>query len=168
TARAAKGIRAGASPTLFGVSDRTAALTEGAVRAMLWKKLRAIAAAAMLATGLTGFVIGQWASADPPRKPAADTPQAYSSDPADRVAAMLKDAAKADDAKPAPGRRREAVIRVPAGTFVKEVDVPPYGSARVSWTYEDDRVIGLVQASVMGGEVEVATDAEFSLSSNGT
>ena len=67
-----------------------------------------------------------------------------------------------------PGRRREAVIRLPVGTFVKDVEAAPYGSGRVTWTYEEDRVLGLIEASVMGFEVELATEAEYSLSSNGT
>ncbi|HVK16483.1 MAG TPA: sigma-70 family RNA polymerase sigma factor [Fimbriiglobus sp.] len=165
TTRAAKGLLAGASPAVFGVSDRTVTLTEGAVRAMTWKNLRAIAAVAMLATGLIGFVVGQWASADPsgpPRKPAADgTPDRT------EAAEPARDA-KADDAKPAPGRRREAVIRLPIGTFVKEFDAPPYGSGRLIWEYQEDRVLGRVEASVMGVEVELATEAEISLSANGT
>ena len=54
------------------------------------------------------------------------------------------------------------------GTFVKEFEAPPYGSGRVIWTYEEDRVLGRIEASVMGVEVELATEAEYSLSSNGT
>src|SRR5919199_5812899 len=77
--------------------------------------------------------------------------------------------AKADEARPGPtGRRREAVIRLPAGTFVKEVDAAPYGSGRLTWTYEEERVLGLIEGSVMGVEFELATEAEYSLSSNGT
>jgi hypothetical protein len=77
--------------------------------------------------------------------------------------------AKPDEAKPpAPGRRREAVIRVPVGTFVKEVEVAPYGSGRLTWTFEEDRILGTIEASVMGFEVELATEAEFALSRNGT
>ena len=38
----------------------------------------------------------------------------------------------------------------------------------MTWTYEEDRVLGLIEASVMGVEVEFATEAEYSLSSNGT
>jgi hypothetical protein len=57
---------------------------------------------------------------------------------------------------------------MPTGTFVKEVDVPPHGSGRITWTYEDDHVTGLIEVSVMGFEVEMATEAEISLSSNGT
>jgi hypothetical protein len=78
------------------------------------------------------------------------------------------------EAKPGParpigvGRRHEAVIRLPAGTYVKDIDVPPYGAGRLTWTYEEDRVLGLIEASVMGFEVELATEAEYSLSSNGT
>lgn len=43
-----------------------------------------------------------------------------------------------------------------------------YGSGRVTWTYEEDRVVGLIECSVMGVEVEIATEAEYALSKNGT
>jgi hypothetical protein len=135
---------------------------------MTWKNLRALAAAAMLATGLIGFVVGQWASADPtgpPRKPAAPA----ATDAVDAaLPTQLPKEAKADDAKPAPGRRREAVIRLPLGTFVKEFEAQPYGSGRVIWEYQEDRVLGRIEASVLGVEVELLTEAEISLSANGT
>lgn len=169
TTRAAKGLLAGASPSMFGVSERTVTLTEGVVRAMTWKNLRALAAAAMLATGLIGFVVGQWASADPsgpPRKPAAPAAPAYTAE-AVPPAQPAKEA-KADDGKPNPGRRREAVIRMPVGTFVKEFEATPYGSGRVIWEYQEDRVLGRIEASVMGAEVELVTEAEISISRNGT
>jgi hypothetical protein len=57
---------------------------------------------------------------------------------------------------------------LPLGTFSKEVEAAPYGHGRLTWTYEEDRVVGLIEASVMGGEIELATEAEYSLSSNGT
>jgi hypothetical protein len=38
----------------------------------------------------------------------------------------------------------------------------------VAWTYEEDRVLGVIEGSVLGVEFEVRTEAEFSLSSNGT
>jgi hypothetical protein len=79
-----------------------------------------------------------------------------------------KEPGKAEGRPAAPGRRREAVIRLPAGTFVKEVDVKPYGSGRLTWTYEEERVKGLIEGSAMGFEVELATEAEYALSSNGT
>ncbi len=50
------------------LSPRSVSLSEGVARTMLWKKLQVIAAVAMIATGLVGFVIGQWASADGPKK----------------------------------------------------------------------------------------------------
>jgi hypothetical protein len=131
---------------------------------MTWKNLRALAAAAMLATGLIGFVVGQWASADPsgpPRKPALPTQL-----PPVQVEATKP--AEADETKPGTARRREAVIRMPLGTFVKEFEAQPYGSGRIIWEYQEDRVLGRIEASVMGVEVELLTEAEISLSSNGT
>jgi hypothetical protein len=80
-----------------------------------------------------------------------------------------QEAPQADAARPAaPGRRREAVIRLPVGTFVRTVNAPPWGSGRLTWTYEDERVLGHVEGSVKGVEFEVTTEAEYSLSSTGT
>jgi RNA polymerase sigma factor (sigma-70 family) len=165
TARAAQAILTGESPGGAGASAQAILLTEGVVRAMRWNKLY-VALAALLAAGLVGFGISQWSSAaDPPggrKKPEEDTTRIAAQAPA-------KEAAKADESKPpVPGRRREAVIRLPVGTFVKEVDVAPYGSGRLTWTYEEDRVLGQIEGSVMGVEFELATEAEFSLSSSGT
>jgi hypothetical protein len=167
TLRAAAGILAGASPAATGVSLRTISLTKGVVRAMVFDRLKYVALATLLAVGLAGFGIRHWASASD--SPGKVKPHAEEGDPRAAKDAGDKEAAKADDAKPGPvGRRREAVIRLPSGTFVKEVEAPPYGSGRLTWTYEDDRVLGLIEGSVMGVEVELATEAEYSLSSNGT
>ncbi|MEO2091496.1 MAG: sigma-70 family RNA polymerase sigma factor [Gemmataceae bacterium] len=162
TARAAVAWRCGESPTAAGASDRSVSLTDGVVRTMTWNKLRLLLAAVMVATGLGGFALGQWGTQKP--KPAeADS----------KVAAKVEDPkpTKADEPKPAAGRRREAVIKVPTGTFVKEIDGGPYGSGRMSWTFEDEKVLGKIEASlaVLGGaEVELVTEAEYSLISNGT
>ncbi len=184
TARAAKSVLAGAPPARAGVSGRVVLLTEGVVRAMIWDRLKYSALAALVAIGLVGFSVGQWSAAsaggDGSRPPAADNPTPRTAtrpvtavapvkDPFTPAAATAKESAKPDDARPGGTvRRREAVIRLPAGTFVKEVDASPYGSGRLTWTYEDERVLGLIEASVMGVEFELATEAEFSLSSNGT
>jgi RNA polymerase sigma factor (sigma-70 family) len=178
TVRAARGVLAGEPSAATGVSERTASLTEGVVRTMIGNRLKCIAVAALVAVGLAGFGVGHWASgSDGPkterRQVAEDGERHEAQPPAAREKESAKAPtaarAKADDARPGtPGRRREAVIRLPAGTFVKEIDVPPYGSGRVTWTYEEERVVGLVEGSVMGGEFEIATEAEYSLSSNGT
>jgi RNA polymerase sigma factor (sigma-70 family) len=177
TARAAKGILTGESLARTGVSVRTVSLTEGVVRAMMWDKLKYIVLAALLAAGLAGYGIRQWvAAADGPEKGGklfgdeAGPHVVKHREPGNPVAAPGgKDAAKADEARPGvTGRRREAVIRLPVGTFVKEVDAAPYGSGRLTWTYDEERVVGLIEGSVMGGEFELATEAEYSLSSNGT
>jgi hypothetical protein len=148
---------------------------------MICNRLKCIAVAALVAVGLAGFGVGHWASgSDGPKSerkqaveegdrqeaPLTQAATAKDKEPAKSVTAPR---AKADDARPGvPGRRREAVIRLPVGTFVKEIDVPPFGSGRLTWTYEEERVVGLVEGSVMGGEFEVATEAEYSLSSTGT
>ncbi len=165
TVRAAKGLRAGEPLAKVGVSERTASVTEGVVRAMMWARLKYVVVAALVAAGLTGFGVRYLASAPDDSgsrsRPALDAPAGKD--------AAKADAAKADEPRPAaPGRRREAVIRVPAGTFVKEVNAAPYGHGRLTLTYEDERVLTLVEGSVMGVEFELTTEAEFSLSSNGT
>jgi RNA polymerase sigma factor (sigma-70 family) len=182
TVQAAKGMLAGESPAGAGVPERTVLLTEGVVHAMMWDRMKFLALAALVAVALAGFGIGHWASAsDGPgngRKAAADDadPHGALHLPSQAVmkekepaAPVAKDATKPDEARPgAPGRRREAVIRLPLGTFVKEVDAAPYGSGRLTWNYEEERVQGLIEGSVMGVEFELATEAEYSLSSNGT
>jgi hypothetical protein len=127
---------------------------------MVWNKCKYIALAALMAACLIGFGVLQWGTAaDGPsdsRKTQGDNPG-------------VKEPAKVNDAHPGVvGRRREAVIRVPTGTFTKEIEVAPYGSGRLTWTYEDERVLGQIEGSIMGAEFELATEAEYSLSSNGT
>jgi hypothetical protein len=177
TARAAKGLLAGEAPGQFGVSLRTISLSEGVVRAMIWERFRNMILAAIVVVGLAGYGFRQWVSA-------TDLPGNASKSPveqADRrarekegggtaIALPEKDPTQETSAaRPGPaGRRREAVIRLPSGTFVKEVDAPPYGTGRLTWTYEDERVLGIIECSIMGIEVELATEAEYSLSSNGT
>jgi RNA polymerase sigma factor (sigma-70 family) len=176
TARAAQNLRAGAALAQVGIAQRTITLTEGVVRTMMWNKLKYIALVALLAVGLAGYGLGQWVSAaDGPENSrrslaAAGQPRAArDKDAADPPAGGEKSAAKADEVRPStPGRRREAVIRLPLGTFVKEIDVAPYGSGRLTWTYEEERILGLIEVTAMGGELELATEAEYSLSSNGT
>ena len=103
TTRAAKGLLAGASPAIVGVSQRTVTLTEGVVRAMTWNNLRAIAAVAMLATGLIGFVVGQWASGRPgAARPANRPPPAAPATRRSRPPALPAKAAKADEGSRAP------------------------------------------------------------------
>ncbi len=172
TARAAVGILAGTWPAGAGVSGRTVSLTEGVVRAMFYDRLKYIALAALLVAGLAGFGIGHWASASdgPGKEPRPQT----EANPRGALRAPAREEVDNPPVVPArpdegrPGRRREAVIRLPAGTFVKEVDAAPYGSGRLTWTYEEERVLGLLEGSVMGVEFELATEAEYSLSSNGT
>ena len=182
TVRAARGLLTGAARADLGLSDRTLSLTEGVVEAMLWNKIKMWAALTLLAAPVIGFGLGKWATASPPaddrRAPVAAEPgeakpvtQIASRDrEAPPPAATAKEqAANAEPARPGvPGRRREAIIRLPVGTYVKEVDVPPYGSGRIAWTYEEDRVLGVIEGSVMGVEFEFNTEAEFALSTNGT
>jgi RNA polymerase sigma factor (sigma-70 family) len=172
TAPAAKGILAGEPLAGIGVSERTISLIEGVMRAMFWDKIKYIALAVLVTVGLAGYGIGQW-GADAPRGRGTQKEEGFVRSARDREPenrhALEKESAKTEEARPDPsGRRREVIIRLPSGTFVKEVDVAPYGHGRVTWTYEDERVVGLIEGSVMGGEFELATEAEYSLSSNGT
>lgn len=180
TTQAAMIVLAGESPVRMGVSGGTVSLMEGVVRAMFYDRVKLIALASLLLVGLAGFGIGHWASASngdrEESKPAANEGVSQKGFRMPHFAAKEKEdeeplaAPKGKEtAKPAaPGRRKEAIIRLPQGTFTKEVDASPYGHGRLTWTYEEDRVLGLIEASVMGGEVELATEAEISLSSNGT
>ncbi len=166
TARGAVLTRDGLCPLSAGVSIRSIPLTEGVFRAMTSSKLRFALLALMLATGLGGFALGQFG-----QRPAAQNkpnPAASRIGEFEQPMAEEPKPAKVDEAKPGNLRRREAVIKVPVGTFVKDVDAGEYGSGRLTWTFDDDKVHGLIEANVMGVEVELKTEAEFSLSSNGT
>jgi hypothetical protein len=126
-----------------------------------------MALAVLLTVGLTGFGIGQWVAASNGAK--EGQPIETKEQGSATSVSKAREPARTDEIHPAPtGRRREAVIRLPLGTFVKEVDAAPYGHGRLTWTYEEDRVLGLIEGSVMGGEFELATEAEIALSSNGT
>ena len=169
TARGAILCHDGQSPLPAGVSTRSVTLTEGVIRAMTSSKLRYVLLALMLATGVGGFALGQFGT-----KPAVEKQRDPLIAP-DKQAALKTEAkaeepkpVKVDEAKPGTGRRREAVIKVPVGTFVKDVDAGEYGSGRLTWTFEEDKVLGTIEANVMGIEVELKTEAEFSLSGNGT
>jgi RNA polymerase sigma factor (sigma-70 family) len=184
TALAAKSILIGERLAPGGVSGRVMSLMQGVVRAMFYDRLKYVALVVLLAVGVAGFGIGRWApAANGPgeeRKPFPDgagpraalqqSPKATKErDPDNPRIDERQEAPKADEARPGtPGRRREAVIRLPSGTFTKEVEAAPYGSGRLTWTYEEERVLGLIEGSVMGFEFELATEAEYSLSSNGT
>lgn len=159
TARAAVAVLTGQPIVGF---ERSVSLSQGVADAMSWTNLKAAAAVAVVLTAVLGFVAGQWAAADPARgpKPIDDKPP---------IAAKPAPAVPAEEKPPTNARRKEAVIKMPVGTFGKEVDVPQYGSGRITWTYhEDDRVTGVIEASVMGVEVEIQTEAEISLSRTGT
>ncbi|HVK09734.1 MAG TPA: RNA polymerase sigma factor [Gemmataceae bacterium] len=172
TVRAARGILTGAAPADLGLSERTVSVIEGVVHAMIWNKLKYAALAALLTAALIGFGVGRWATATAgPADDRRPDPAAGAAKPAAPVARdeAPREAAPKDEARPGvPGKRREAVIRLPLGTFTKDVDVPPYGSGRVTWTYEEDRVLGVIEASVLGFDVEIQTEAEYALSGNGT
>jgi hypothetical protein len=145
---------------------------------MFWNRLKFITLAILLVVGGVGLGI-HWAvaSAGPGRERtggALDRHQALKLPAEEKEREPGEPPAPGKEAGKAEGRlterlglRREVVIRLPSGAFVKEVDAKPYGSGRLTWTYEEDRVRGLIEASVMGFEIELATEAEYSLSSTG-
>jgi len=167
TARAAVAVAAGLPAN--GASDRAVSLSQGVVNAMMWTKLRVVLAVLMLTVGVGGFALGQWAT-DKSARPKADAAgEKVATAPAKAEEPVTAKPAKPDEGKPV-GRRKEAVIKVPTGTFVKEIDVPPYGSGRLSWTFEDEKILGTIEASLpmFGVDIELQTEAEYSLSSSGT
>jgi RNA polymerase sigma factor (sigma-70 family) len=163
TARAAVALAAGLPAS--GATDRAVSLSQGVVNAMTWTKLRVLLAVLMMSVGVGGFALGQWATDK--KKPEAGEKVAV---PAKAEEPAAPKPAKPDESKPATGRRKEAVIKLPTGTFAKDIEVAPYGSGRLSWTFEDEKVLGKIEASipVMGVDVELHTEAEYSLSSSGT
>lgn len=167
TARAAVALAAGMPAN--GASDRAVSLSQGVVNAMMWTKLRVMLAVLMLTVGVGGFALGQWAT-DKSAKPKADAAgEKVAAAPAKAEEQAATKPAKSDEGKLV-GRRKEAVIKLPTGTFVKEIDVQPYGSGRLSWTFEDEKILGTIEASLpmFGVDIELQTEAEYSLSSNGT
>jgi RNA polymerase sigma factor (sigma-70 family) len=174
TARAARNLLAGQSPADAGVSARTVSLTEGVVRAMTWNRFKYFALATLLTMGVVGLGLHLVSASDGPaktRQTRFDSPEgrATQKSPDDRDdPATVADSKQPGKAEPRASRRREAVIRLPRGSFVKEVDAKPYGSGRLTWTYEEEKVRGLIEGSVLGFEFELTTEAEYSMSSNGT
>jgi hypothetical protein len=138
---------------------------------MVWNKTKNVIVAAVLALGLVGWGVHHWVFA---AEKAGDGPgpRTENSPPATYKGAALQPVAEEKEPPrseaPRPARRREAIIRLPSGTFVKEFDAGSYGVGRITFTYEEDRVLGLIEVSALGGEIELATEAEYALSSNGT
>ena len=116
------------------------------------KRVRLVAAIAVMVAGLAVALAAPWASADPP--PNVSGAGAVSLPPA---------------ATDVPVKRREAVTRFPVGTFIKEFEAQPYGDGSLTFTYSDDKVSSLIEVNVpeFGGEVEFATESELSMSQNG-
>jgi hypothetical protein len=141
---------------------------------MMWTRFKYVALITLVLLGLAGLGLRAWVTAaggpgNEKRFAAGDGDPVFAGQPPDQAVKEKADAPKTSEPRPAvPGRRREAIIRLPAGTFVREVNASPYGNGRLTWTYEEDRVLGLIEGSVMGGEFELTTEAEYSLSSNGT
>ncbi len=111
---------------------------------------RIAAGFALIVAAIAGSTAAPWAGAEPPAAPKVAAP-------------------KPEVAKPEPALVREAPRALPSGTFVKEFDVEPYASGSLTWTYDGDRVGGVIEVSapIVGGEVELETDSELSVSSHG-
>jgi RNA polymerase sigma factor (sigma-70 family) len=174
TALAAKAMRAGQSLLVAGVSEQVPSIVKGVIRTMIWDKAKYPACVALLAIGLIGFGLGQWASATDNKagkSPGKNPVAAVNGDEQAPPAAVVggNEPAKPEEARPKTTMRRtQAVIRLPSGKFVKEFEAEPYGGGRLTWNYEEDRVLGLIEGSVMGFEFVLTTEAEISLSSTGT
>jgi RNA polymerase sigma factor (sigma-70 family) len=153
---AAGSVGAGAVPP-----EPVLSLTEGVIRSMFLNKMKVVALVfvVLVLAGAGGSIWWHPAVGDAVHRDGAEANSTHAQAGAGKEPAR---AAVPD------GRRREAVIRLPVGTWVKEFEVPQYGSGRITWKYEDDRVTGLIEGSVMGGEFELATEAEISLSRHGT
>ena len=70
----------------------------------------------------------------------------------------------------APSRRRQAVLSLPRGTYVKAFEVEPYCQGRIVWAYlDEDQVHGTIQleSELLGVSAELAIDSEIALSSSG-
>jgi hypothetical protein len=70
----------------------------------------------------------------------------------------------------APARRRQAILSLPRGTYVKAFELEPYCQGRIVWAYlEEDRVHGTIQfeSELLGVSAELAIDSEIALSSSG-
>lgn len=129
---------------------------------MLEKKLKVVLALGAVIVLGTGFVVGQWASAE-------DAPKSKFTDRTEAVRNEVPP--KPEPSKPASTeKRREVVFRFPAGTYVKEFDAEPFGSGRLTWTYEDDRVSGAIElgSQQFGVSLELAIESEISMSRHGT
>jgi len=72
-------------------------------------------------------------------------------------------------ATPATGRRQEAVLAMPRGTFVKAFAVEPFCKGRLVWNYEDDHVTGTIEceSAMAGASAELAVESEIAMSSSG-
>ena len=130
TVRAGLSILAGTSPALVGVSRQTVSLTEGVLRNMVWNKLKYVLLGALLALGGSGLGIHHWvtASDDSPvvRKAQKDkaeargvAPLAVPADKEPEAGAEQPEKKAKTPAEIRPGRRREAVIRLPLGLSSK-------------------------------------------------
>jgi RNA polymerase sigma factor (sigma-70 family) len=153
---AARSVGAGGVPP-----EPVLSLTEGVLRSMFLNKVK-VAALVLVVIVLAGAGGSLWFHPAVGDSVHRDGPQGGS------IAGQVGAGKEPAKAAIPDGRRREAVIRLPAGTWVKEFEAPQYGSGRITWKYEDDRVTGLIEGSGMGGEFELATEAEISLSRHGT
>jgi RNA polymerase sigma factor (sigma-70 family) len=161
TLKAAKWFAAGSVGAGAAPPEPVLSLTEGVLRSMFLDKMK-LAALMLVVALLAGAGGSFWFH------PAAGDSLHRDGPEGDSTTGPV--GAGKDPAKPTvpDGRRREAIIRLPAGTWVKEFEAPQYGSGRITWKYDDDRVTGLIEGSGMGGEIELATEAEIALSRHGT
>jgi hypothetical protein len=133
---------------------------------------------AMLAL-VGAVVIGRWSLAQtpaapgsapayyPPPAPDNTLPPPPPDAPATRLPAPVRGESVPADAPPM--RRRQAVLTLPRGIFVKAFEVEPFCKGRLIWNYEDDQVQGTIEleSDIAGVSAELAIESEIALSSSG-
>lgn len=127
------------------------------------KNLKLLIVVLMVATGLTGLAVAQFS------KPGNSESQPTRSSTARETSALVMTTAPTEQVvETTIPRREQATIRMPQGSYIKEVDVAPYGRGRIVWTYKNEMVFGEIECDVMGATIKIATEAEIALSRNGT
>ena len=116
-------------------------------------------------------VVVQWTLAQTPRAPRPMAPTEYlppppPTEPTTAPAPVPEPATRIDAP---PMRRRQAVLTLPRGTYVKAFEVEPFCKGRLIWNYEDDQVQGTIEleSEMAGVSAELAIESEIAMSSSG-
>ena len=121
---------------------------------------------AIVMAGMIGVVADRWLVASPPIDAKDSSPVAA---PPAKPRSATPVSVATESPVIAPVRKTDVVLRLPVGTYTKEIEAAPYGSGRITWTYTDDnRVLGRVVVSMMGVELDFSTEADIAMASTGT